>query len=103
MSCCRQSVRINILIPVAYLVWLACYELDGAEIVDDTSTRGGIPWLLKNKRDYIIFARREMQRRRLCFNCFKVLPAIGRARMNGADHDDWEGRKFHKGCWKLLD
>ena len=91
-------------IPKTYLTWLACYQVEeGGIIVDNTSTKWGFPWLLKNKREYIIAARREMKRRRICFLCRKTMPAIGRHRMNGkTTHSDWAGREFHKKCYKEL-
>lgn len=36
-----------------------------------------------------------------CQYCYKVKQPIGSSRLNGADHDDWEDRKFHKACYKL--
>ena len=35
----------------------------------------------------------------LCQCCFKKLVPIGNSRANGASHDDWDGRKYHKKCW----
>ena len=94
-------------IPTGYLAWLACYEVedDGEyiRIVDNTSTKWRFPWLLKYKREYIIAARQEMKRRRICFHCRKVMPTIGTHRKNGVTHhSDWAGRLFHKCCWNAL-
>ena len=38
----------------------------------------------------------------LCLECGGTLPTIGAARANGRPHADWETRKLHKKCWKLL-
>ena len=35
-----------------------------------------------------------------CEWCGGVLVAVGSARANGADHDDWSTRKLHKRCYK---
>ena len=35
-----------------------------------------------------------------CSWCGGVLVAVGSARANGADHDDWSTRKLHKRCYK---
>jgi hypothetical protein len=35
-----------------------------------------------------------------CQLCNKGLPTIGNMRMNGKDHNDWDGRQYHKKCWK---
>ena len=35
-----------------------------------------------------------------CFCCGGPLVAIGHARKGGADHCDWDWRKYHKKCWK---
>ena len=34
-----------------------------------------------------------------CLLCRGKLVAIGHGRVNGADHADWDGRKYHKRCW----
>ena len=44
---------------------------------------------------------REFMRWR-CWHCGGVLVAIGHARSNGADHEDWETRILHKKCWREL-
>ena len=35
-----------------------------------------------------------------CEWCGGTLVAVGHARANGADHEDWSTRKFHKQCYK---
>lgn len=38
-----------------------------------------------------------------CHECYRKLVAIGTARANGVEHhDDWDRRKYHKKCWKLI-
>ena len=37
----------------------------------------------------------------VCEVCEKPLVPIGSSRENGADHDDWVGRRLHKKCWVL--
>lgn len=36
----------------------------------------------------------------VCLACGRHLVPVGRSRMNGKDHNDWEGRQYHKKCWK---
>ena len=40
--------------------------------------------------------------KRACGVCGKTLQAIGSARKNGARHNDWFGRMYHKRCYKVL-
>jgi hypothetical protein len=35
-----------------------------------------------------------------CYYCGKKLVPIGDRRENGADHNDWDSRKYHKICWR---
>jgi len=44
-------------------------------------------------------AREFMRARRVCFLCGSRLVTIGHDRINGKDHEDWEGRMLHKKCW----
>lgn len=37
-----------------------------------------------------------------CQRCYKSLVPIGSSRTNGAAHDDWEARQYHKKCWVEL-
>ena len=37
-----------------------------------------------------------------CQLCGKRLLPIGNNRINGKDHNDWNGRIFHKKCWKEI-
>ncbi len=37
-----------------------------------------------------------------CLKCGRTLVKIGNERMNGKNHSDWTGRKYHKKCWKEL-
>ena len=34
-----------------------------------------------------------------CKLCYGPIMPIGFARVNGADHPDWEARQYHKKCW----
>ena len=36
-----------------------------------------------------------------CNYCKTKLVPIGGSRFNGAHHDDWESRLYHKKCWKI--
>ena len=44
-------------------------------------------------------ARAELKRRLLCHCCGGKLVPIGDARANGACHEDWPSRRYHKKCW----
>jgi hypothetical protein len=35
-----------------------------------------------------------------CLYCGKTIVPIGNSRENGALHNDWENRKYHKKCYK---
>lgn len=37
-----------------------------------------------------------------CWHCGGFLVAIGSARVNGAAHSDWDDRRFHKKCYRVL-
>lgn len=37
-----------------------------------------------------------------CKYCNKKLVSIGHKRQNGANHNDWDDRMYHKKCWKIL-
>ncbi len=37
-----------------------------------------------------------------CQSCGKRLIPIGNNRINGKNHNDWNGRIFHKKCWKEI-
>lgn len=34
-----------------------------------------------------------------CLRCGRKLVPVGYARANGASHNDWDSRQFHKCCW----
>jgi hypothetical protein len=57
-------------------------------------------WLSINHWPVVVAARKEFRRRCICFRCLGRLVPIGSARLNGAAHDDWDARLFHKCCWK---
>ena len=37
-----------------------------------------------------------------CLNCHGPIVSFGRARKNGKDQVDWNGRQYHKKCYKTL-
>jgi len=39
----------------------------------------------------------------ICKLCKKSLVPIGNKRKNGADHNDWKKRKYHKKCFKIVE
>lgn len=42
----------------------------------------------------------EKTEKKKCKLCKKTLKAIGNSRKNGANHNDWKSREYHKKCWK---
>ena len=44
----------------------------------------------------------EHGKRGRCHYCGERLKAVGTAREKGADHDDWNGREYHKACWSEI-
>lgn len=38
--------------------------------------------------------------KRKCYWCGKTLQPVGNSRRNGANHDDWDTRGYHKKCYK---
>lgn len=65
-------------------------------------------WVLKNQNnrcvgcDVKIYAASRDVAPGMCHHCEKPLVPIGNARRNGASHDDWATRKYHKKCWREL-
>ncbi len=39
---------------------------------------------------------------RCCLHCGRKLVPVGSSRTNGANHNDWTDRKYHKKCWREL-
>ncbi len=46
--------------------------------------------------------KKRLNSQSYCQLCFKKKQPIGSSRVNGAPHDDWESRKYHKKCWKKI-
>ena len=57
---------------------------------------------LKRQTEVVTAARDETKRRRLCRECWKVMPSIGHNRTNGAGHSDWDERFLHKKCFREI-
>ena len=57
---------------------------------------------LKRQTEVVTAARDATKRRRLCRECWKVMPAVGHNRTNGAGHSDWDERLLHKKCFREL-
>jgi hypothetical protein len=49
---------------------------------------------------------RELESRglalRWCAHCHRRLVPVGDGRLNGRAHGDWNSRRYHKKCWKIL-
>ena len=68
----------------------------------DCSRSCGSLTFLKRQTEVVTAARAETKRRRLCRECWTVMPAVGDNRTNGAGHPDWNERMLHKKCWREL-
>lgn len=53
------------------------------------------PEIIQDTRQYLI-------QNKICLYCGITMPPIGSSRINGADHNDWSSRMFHKKCYKEL-
>ena len=94
-------------IPTTYLAWLAMFDLTdcGVSFLTEDDYSGFTKpqkFLWDRRKFFVIGARAEMKRRRICYDCLKRLVPVGRSRRFGADHDDWSSRRLHKKCWKEL-
>lgn len=62
----------------------------------------GTFYLVLNYPDIIQEVRKYLVDSKLCLYCGYKMPVIGSKIINGADHDDWETRMFHKKCFKEI-
>ncbi len=104
-------------VPDSYRQWMSGYH-DGLinlnnpvtlqELLADDSGQGGMygakafDWLKKNYPEFITLAREYIHGKHQCLHCGGKLVPIGHDRANGADHDDWGTRLYHKKCFKQL-
>jgi hypothetical protein len=87
-----------------YLVWLTgrFVSVEGRRVVIHERDSDAVRWLHCHKPHIVAAARQLVRERRRCLHCGGALVAFGHARENGKDHPDWEGRLFHKKCWRRL-
>ena len=88
-----------------YLIWLALFDLteDGVDFLGpDDDLEGADRYISKYQMRIVWAARKELSRRKICWACEKPLCAVGKSRVNGANHRDWATRKLHKKCWLEL-
>jgi hypothetical protein len=85
-------------IPLTYMIFLAGYKMEGSKRVK--CRLEACEWVRKNKPAFHSYAESFLVGK--CWHCGSKLVPIGSSRMNGAGHDDWEGRYLHKTCWKEL-
>ena len=104
-------------IPVDYLFWLTCWEVNENEVESVwsryevltfreqmelfliNSYNNAYKYLIRKQLHVVWAARNVFKDKRYCARCFRVMPSIGHDRKNGKNHTDWEGRMFHKCCW----
>ena len=82
-------------VPLHYVIWLAGYSLSFTRKKESTSQSA--MWIKNNKPEARMSAENFLRGR--CWSCGSNLVSIGSSRFNGAGHDDWQGRIFHKKCW----
>ena len=94
-------------VPKTYLKFLCCWEhirdeddkVITQEVEDPSEAQ---EFLLRFQIPTTYAARKFVRDERLCFECFRPLVPVGTSRANGAWHDDWETRRFHKRCWARI-
>ena len=94
-------------VPETYLKFLCCwnhYRDSNNKVVRESieDPRASEEYLLRRQFPTVHAAREYVKNKRLCFECFRPLVPVGTARANGAWHDDWETRRFHKRCWASI-
>ena len=94
-------------VPATYLKFLCCWEnvrRDGKvyhqEFDEPLKAQS---YILGKQRDTMKRARQYALDNRLCLECFRPLVPIGTSRANGAWHNDWATRRYHKRCWTLIE
>ena len=101
-------------VPATYLKYLCCMEnvrRDGKVVTQELYENHGhellaVPcsqrYILSKQWSSMFNARRYAEGARLCLECFRPLVPVGSSRRNGAWHNDWDGRRFHKRCWSQI-
>jgi hypothetical protein len=93
-----KGLAIENINDLRYIIWLAGYRLFYTKI---EKAYGSAVKYVDEKQPQIRKAALEYLERK-CWHCGKKLVPIGHKRINGASHDDWKTRKFHKECWLEL-
>ena len=95
-------------VPATYLKYLCCMEnvrRDG-KVVTQELHEDHVPrsqqYILSKQCFSVFNARRYAEGARLCLECFRPLVPVGSSRRNGAWHNDWTTRRFHKRCWSQI-
>ena len=85
-------------VPVEYMIFLSGYKMHYTQRIQ--TDLPAYDWVKTNKSEFCEFATAYLKTR--CWHCEGKLVPVGNARWKGADHEDWEERYLHKGCWKAL-
>ncbi len=85
-------------VPLQYMIFLAGYRMVGAQRV--RANHISSQWIDTYKPQFHALAREHLANQ--CWHCGTKLVPIGSARMNGAPHEEWDGRYLHKTCWRQL-
>ena len=85
-------------VPLTYVIFLAGYSMRWAKRV--RADLAGCKWVQAYRKDVVNAAQSYLEDK--CWHCGGKLVPVGSARMNGAAHDDWDGRYLHKRCWREL-
>lgn len=84
----------------------SCFSIPCSDCKESLCSRfindmGGRTWCIGCDM-FLYFHKRHFRLGKDCYHCGKPLTPIGNARTNGADHEDWDTRQFHKKCWRQL-
>ena len=100
-------------LPASYLKYLCCWDnvRRNGKVFHQELHVDREPDEIPRTQSYILskqwptmkLARQHVLDSRLCLECFRPLVPIGTSRANGAWHNDWESRRYHKRCWSRID
>jgi len=85
-------------VPLTYMIFLSGFRMHHTQRIPTDLPE--YDWIKTNKPEFVEFATAYLKTK--CWHCERKLVAIGNARDNGADHQDWHDRYLHKTCWKAL-
>jgi hypothetical protein len=78
------------------------FDYENTKWMNNRSGKFATFYLILYHLDIIQEVRNYLKNNKICLHCGIKMPVIGSNRTNGADHDDWETRMFHKKCFKEI-